>query len=365
MKKVLKGLLIVLVLLLFSATVFIVLLAFNEYRPDDVTELDVYEVTDTNLVSLDTDIKVLTFNTGYASLSETEDFVMDGGVKAKMDTEAEVQANVDGIIEIIQQQDADITMLQEVDVDSKRSYYIDQLDAYQDALSQNSVFAYNYRCIFVPFPVSTQAMGEVNSGVATFADYSIESATRIQAPGSAGWPMQLAHLKRCFLISRYNIDGSDKQLIVINVHLSAYDDGERRAEETAALLSTMTEETSKGNYVVVGGDFNQALPGSYTEVDNETTYTYPILETTEWFAPPIAYQGFLDNDFTFYADITTPTCRLLDKPLDKVNDELNQYYVIDGFIVSSNVTVDHYETVDAGFEYSDHNPVAINITLNS
>jgi hypothetical protein len=37
--------------------------------------------------------------------------------------------------------------------------------------------------------------------------------------------------------------------------------------------------------------------------------------------------------------------------------------VIDGFIVSPNVTVDTVETLDFGFQNSDHNPVYITVSL--
>jgi len=47
-------------------------------------------------------------------------------------------------------------------------------------------------------------------------------------------------------------------------------------------------------------------------------------------------------------------------PEDTVN---TQFYVIDGFICSPNVQIDSVNTVDAQFQYSDHNPVALEISL--
>jgi endonuclease/exonuclease/phosphatase family metal-dependent hydrolase len=37
--------------------------------------------------------------------------------------------------------------------------------------------------------------------------------------------------------------------------------------------------------------------------------------------------------------------------------------MIDGFIVSSNVSVDEVSTLDLGFAASDHNPVEMSVTL--
>ena len=58
-----------------------------------------------------------------------------------------------------------------------------------------------------------------------------------------------------------------------------------------------------------------------------------------------------------------PSCRLLDRPYDPADTENNQYYVIDGFIVSPNVTVSTVETLDLGFQNADHNPVCITVSL--
>ena len=37
--------------------------------------------------------------------------------------------------------------------------------------------------------------------------------------------------------------------------------------------------------------------------------------------------------------------------------------MIDGFLMTDNVKLNHVETVDLNFEYSDHNPVMVQVTL--
>ena len=375
MKRAFKFILILFVFVIAFGVGFILTLQLAEYKPDEITVLDIennYDDTSNNYIELGTSIKFLTFNIGYASLSETEDFVMDGGEKGRMDSQTEVQSNLEGISSILEREAADIYLLQEVDVDSSRSYEINQYVQFQELLGTSSVLAYNYRVIFVPFPLSfTQMMGKVNSGIATFSNYYASDASRVQLPGSFSWPLRLANLKRCILITRYPIDGSDKELVVINVHMSAYDDGSMRAEETAALQQIMKAETDSGNYVIVGGDFNQTLPGASTSIYNPETdtytyeYFYNLLDPTFWQAPPIDSEWFGQNDFIFGVDITNPSCRLLNHPLDKENPSNNQYYVIDGFIVSSNITILDVETLDESFKYSDHNPVIMEVILNN
>ncbi|OQX94032.1 MAG: hypothetical protein B6I17_00655 [Tenericutes bacterium 4572_104] len=374
MKRLFKIILVLLSLFIGFILAFILLLQIFEYRPADITELQIeHPVSDSteNYVSLDSTLKILTFNTGYASLSQTEDFVMDGGSKGRMDSLTEVETNMSGIAGILERENADIYLLQEVDTDSSRSYNTNQYEYYQNILGTSSVLAYNYRCIFVPFPFNpSQMMGKVNSGIVTYTDLYSENPIREQLPGSFSWPIRLAQLKRAILISRFPIASSDKELIVINVHMSAYDDGSLRELQTQALQEVVQTETDAGNYVIVGGDFNQTLPGAVDITYDSSTdsytydYLYELKEDTTWTAPPIDADWFIDNHYQFGVDTTNPTCRLLNHPYDTENENNNQYYVIDGFIVSQNITIQNIHTLDEDFKYSDHNPVVIEIKLN-
>ena len=62
-------------------------------------------------------------------------------------------------------------------------------------------------------------------------------------------------------------------------------------------------------------------------------------------------------------DTKTPSCRSLDKPLETLDTNKFQFYIIDGFIVSSNVEVTSLETKQMGFENTDHNPVVLKFKL--
>lgn len=366
-KKALKILLIVVIVIISAALLFVLTLQVFEYRPKETTVLEIANPLadeSTYYVPISETITVLTFNIGYASLSETEDFVMDGGVKARMDDSESVQANLDGIKGIIEDADADIYLIQEVDVDSSRSYHINQYAQLSDLVQMPVTLGYNYRCIFVPFPLNpSQMMGEVNSGIMTATDYYVESATRHQLPGEFSWPLRLANLKRCMVVSRLPIAGSDSELIVINVHLSAYDDGSMRLQEMAALQTLIQSEYDAGNYVIVGGDFNQTFPGSYTKTNDEYSYLYELKDPTYWQAYGMDSTWFNEHSWQILADNTVPTCRLLHQPYDPINLENNQYYVIDGFIVSPNVQVLSVTTLSENFKYSDHNPVKAEFQL--
>lgn len=300
-----------------------------------------------------TSFSILTMNTGYAALGEDEDFFMDGGTGVRPKSEEEVRNNMLGIEAIVQSADADFVFLQEVDTDSDRSFDINQWLQYEyDLEDYETRYALNYSCDYVPYPIPT-TIGKVHSGIATFSRYDISSATRYSLPCPFSWPTRIANLKRCMLVTRIPLENGDgKELVLVNFHLEAYDDGEGKAAQTEQLMNYLLEEYEKGNYVIAGGDFNQCFPG--------TQDTYPLKETSGWAA------GQLDRlpiGWQYAYDDSTPTCRLLNQPYDP-SSPLTQYYVIDGFIVSPNLTVSSTKTLNEGFVYTDHNPVLMEITLN-
>lgn len=295
---------------------------------------------------------ILTLNTGYAALGEDADFFMDGGKGVRGESEAQVKDNMLGVEALVRSADADFVLLQEVDTDSDRSFELNQWLQYEyDLEDYETRFALNYSCDYVPYPIP-ETIGKVHSGIATFSRYDISSATRYSLPCPFTWPMRIANLKRCMLVTRIPLDDKDgRELVLVNFHLEAYDDGEGKLAQTEQLMDYLTAEYEKGNYVIAGGDFNQCFPG--------TQDRYPLKETSGWAA------GQLDRlpaGWSYAYDDTTPTCRLLNQPYDP-NSPLTQYYVIDGFLVSPNVSVTAVETIDAGFVYSDHNPVRMEITL--
>jgi len=297
---------------------------------------------------------------------------MDGGEKGRMDTLEEVEANIAGISQILSDAAADFYLIQEVDVDSDRSYNTLQYATFSDLLDMPTTLGYNYRCLFVPFPFQIgQMMGSVNSGIMTSADFFVSSAERIQLPGTFSWPLRLANLKRCMTVTRLPISGSDKELVLINVHLSAYDDGTMRVQEMQALSELAQAEYADGNYVVIGGDFNQTFPGAVVSSETETAsavYKYPLNDPTYWEAFEMDADWVTDHGWSFGIDLDDedPTCRLLHQAYDAANRANNQYYLIDGFILSPNVEiVGEAEIIDQDFLYSDHNPVVVEFRLDS
>ena len=296
-------------------------------------------------------VTVLSWNVGYCGLGEESDFFMDGGKMSLAPSKEVVMKNYEGIKSFLAETNADFTVLQEVDEHSKRSYYVRQLEGFTSLLGENSAFAYNYKTDYVPFPIPT--LGKTYSGLLTMSKYRIESATRINLPCPFSWPISVANLKRGLLVTRVKVQGTEKELVLINLHLEAYDDGEGKAQQKKKLLDLINAEYEKGNYVIAGGDFNHVFP--------DTEALYPNNHKDLW--EPGVFEAEDVKNATLLCDKTTPTCRLLNQPYAPDDGVNTQYYVIDGFIVSDNITAT-VETVDLKFKYSDHNPVKLNAILN-
>lgn len=347
----LKTLLILVVLVVLVAAGVILWLTVTEYKPADVETLTVTAGARHDAAQIGQRYKIVTLNVGYAGLGREEDFFMDGGKNVQPKDQAEVNDNLSGLLSALSLQNADVCFLQETDKNSKRSFYIDESGYFARGLGMGSAFAYNYRCAFVPFP--WPPIGQVESGITTLNNLKVSEATRESLPVPFSWPIRTANLKRCMLVERLPLKDSDKSLVLVNLHLEAYSSDEGRKAQMDELATLLKAELRNGNYVIAGGDFNQAFPDSLEK--------YPLPENPIW-VPGTLTEADLPNGYTFAYDMGVPTCRALVTPYDGNRNELIAY-VIDGFMVSSNIKVNSVETIDLNFQNTDHQPVAMEFTL--
>lgn len=354
-QKILLVILIVVICIAALLAVLILILTVTEYKPKDEESLEVNGASSKE-ISIGDDITAMTWNIGYGALGDNADFFMDGGTSVRTADEDRVNENVSGIIREIQSIDPDVAFLQEVDENSTRSHHINEAQTISDSLSgYTNTYASNYRVLWIPYPIPN--IGKVDAGILSLTRYDIADSTRIQLPCPFSWPTRLGNLKRCLAVNRVKISGSDKELVLVNLHLEAYDSGEGKKKQTAMLRDVLETETAKGNYVIAAGDFNQ----TFSNVDNP----YPVLDGM-WEAGLIDISEFNDT-LQFCMDDSTPSCRSLDRSLadaESTAPDDFQYYIIDGFIVSNNITVHSVQTQDLEFKNSDHNPVVTTLTLN-
>lgn len=344
------GIIIVIAVLTIIST-YLIAIFVTEYRPKDIEYVDIKGKA-TKFLNKDEKIKIITNNIGYLALDKTQDFFMDGGNNVKPDSKKDIERNLKLLKSMLKKQDADIYLIQEVDINSKRSYYMNQQEQLEKEFLGVSAFALYHKCMYIPYPVF-DAVGKVESGMSVFSKYDMQS-TRYSLPGAYNSIMKAIMFKRCIMEQRIKIDNIDKELIVYNVHFEAYDKGNTRQEQLEFLKDLIVKEYSKGNYVIVGGDFNHKFP----DANNDK---YPVIDESHFKAKNIGKE-FLPENFSYAYDDTKPTARLLNKPYSGDYKE-TQLYVLDGFIVSDNIEVVNVKTLENGFIYSDHHPVLLEVKL--
>jgi len=349
--RILRGVGIVLGVVVLAVAFLFGWLTLAEYKPDDVESVEI-EGTAKDVLYPGSSLRIVSWNIGYGALGDNADFFMDGGTGVRTADEPRVRENIQAVIDELALLTPDVVLLQECDRDSDRSYSVDEAAWITDELALGqSTFAYNYRCLFVPFPVPP--IGGVNSGLLTLTAYPVAASERIALPCPFSWPLRLGNLKRCLMLDRIPLSGSDKELVLINLHLEAYDSGEGKIAQTAMLREVLQAEAEKGNYVIAGGDFNQIF--------SSLVNPFPSQEGM-WLPGEIDAAAFGDG-WQCLMDTALPSCRSLDKPLVGAELDSFQYYLIDGFIVSEGIAVLGLQTQDLGFVNSDHNPVVLDVQL--
>lgn len=343
---------IIVAILVVFILALVAFLTVTEYNPPATQEIEIHGVARETLEPGQS-VSVVTWNAGYGGLSGQADFFMDGGDGVRTVSHDGVLANLAGIEDELAALDPDFIFLQEVDQDSERTYGINERARIATAFAPAyaSAYALNYDVAYVPYPLPP--IGAVESGIMTLSRMQASNAERIQLPCPFSWPVRLGNLKRCLLVERLPIRGSSAELVLVNLHLEAYDDGEGKEAQTAMLLQLLQDEYAKGNYVIAGGDFNQSFP--------DGTDRYPIASGADWTPGTL---GDLPAGWQYAWDSAAPTCRLLNQPYS-AGSSGTQFYVIDGFILSPNVEPVSVRTQDAEFAVTDHNPVVLEARLVS
>ena len=338
-------------LILVPVVIFIFLLIYgtlSDYRPEK--EILLTEQADAPIVK-DSSFNLLIWNLGYCGLGDNMDFFYDGGEGVRS-TRVRVAENMKGVVDFVGTLDSvDFLLFQEVDLDSRRSYRTDQL-AVLGALypDYHSSIGMNYDVFFVPLPPSNP-YGKVSSGIATLGRFQSSKSVRHSFPGNYSWPMGVFMLDRCFLVNRYPLE-EGKQLLVINTHNSAYDDGSLKKEQMEYLHGFLTGEYDKGNYIIVGGDWNQTPFGFQPEFEKNIFDTEQLTYIEE---------GYLPGDWTWLFDPGVPTNRRIDIPYDPV---VSRTTVIDYYLLSPNLEGVSVHGVNLDFKNSDHHPVLAKIRMN-
>ena len=330
-----------------------VLLAF--YRLEDGLALPVSRGAEAGAAEVGTQYRLVSYNIGFGAYSDDFTFFMDGGSESRARSPEAVYENLDGAAGALAELAPDLVLLQEVDRDGTRSHHIDQADHMLRAAGEgwDSTFSQNYDSPYLLWP-PLEPHGANRSGLLTLSRFPVSSALRRSLPIEEG-VMKLVDLDRCYAVHRIpTADGHE--LVLYNVHLSAYtSDGTIAEEQMAMLFSDMLSEYQRGNYAIAGGDFNKDLPGNSAEIfgisGEDYTWAQPV--------PPELVPAGLSLAVPLDEAEPVPSCRNADRPYGPEDFVLT----VDGFVVSDNVTVAAGGALDTGFRWSDHNPVYLDFIL--
>ena len=286
------------------------------------------------------EIAVLSWNLGFGGLGEGAEYCPDGGHRLIPSARRDVSRYVEGIGGFVQRSGAEVFLFQEAAGPSAVNRRVDLLAELQRRLPGH----WN-----VCSPEVRLRLPRVSVGLAVFAPGAPQAAERLELPQEKknGW--QHFHL----LVARFPVSGGRGELVLADVHLSAFDAGASvRGRQLAAVREFLLGEAARGNHVVAGGDWNLLLADTHFPHTTRQRYlgwVHPL--------PP----DFLPPGWRLAADEEVPSVRSLERPYTRGE---NYTAVIDGFVVSPNVTVLEVRTADLGFRFSDHQPVLARLRLD-
>jgi len=365
LKRILIYISIVLLVLVVLVGGYLGYIMIQYYRYDSIVNLKIDRNSDNTTISTHREYSITTYNIGFGAYNHDYSFFMDEGymkdgtyVKGKYATARSkkiVLENTNGAINTVKNLNSDFVFFQEVDKKATRSYNVNQYKMLMESFGDySSVYASNFHSAYLLYPFN-DPIGKTEAGIVTLSKYKVNDAVRYRLPIDESFPNKFFDLDRCFMITRYTVSDG-REIVLINVHLSAYDEGGvYRKKQLELLNSVLKEEKEKGNYVIAGGDFNHDIANSLKSFPTNQ-------KVPEWVY--VLSNEDLEEGYSFVAGNNIPTCRSTDMPYTK---DSNYSVVIDGFIVSDNVMVTGVENIaqENGelFLYSDHNPVQMKFVL--
>lgn len=351
-KKVIRIVLVLILVPVMTLSAFLVYITLTDYKPEPIVVLERSEtMADSSLTQKS--LSLISWNLGYAGLGNEMDFFYDGGSRVR-DTYDNTLTNLQEILGFLKSSDSlPFWFLQEIDLDSDRTYNLDQMELVKNTLpSYYATFALNYKVPFVPLPPANP-MGKVTSGMATLSDFKASESLRVAYPLITSWPDRLFLLDRCFILNRYLLaDG--RSLCLINTHNTAFIyDTVLRRKELETIKKVMLHEYNQGNFVVAGGDWNQEPPSFHPDA----FFGGHRFGLTQVQMP----ENFLPNTWQWVYDNTLPTNRRVDTPYTKGETMTS---TIDYLVFSPSITVETVRAIDLNFAHSDHNPIYVRFKLN-
>ena len=351
-KTILKVVAIILAVIVLIVGGYIIYAFASYHRIEDNKALTVdNRGTVVEEASVNETYSIMTYNIGFGAYESDYSFFMDGGDSSWAKSKDGLILNIDGIGNDVKSVNPDIVILQEVDTDGTRTYHVDEAEQLKNIFGySNYVFSQNFDSPFLFWPL-TEPHGKNQSGLLTCSSLYFSSSLRRSLPVSTSLK-RIVDLDRCYSITRIPVDNG-KELCIFNVHLSAYgSDASVREGQLGMLMGDIRKEVENGNYVICGGDFNHNLRGESDEGVPDWAQPFPIEKL-----PSGSNLGFKVAE---EVDIEHNSCRNSD--IAWIPGETFTV-LADGFIVSDNVEVITYKSLDWDFQRSDHDPIYMEFKL--
>jgi len=247
MKKLARTIAFLLVVFLFAFGIFYFWAQSANWSPDKHAEL-----LHTKIRSPlhDSTFSLLTYNIGYLSGMTNNEAVKRN--RSLFDS------NLQNAQNLIKQLQPDIVCFQEIDYESSRSYEVNQEEALTKTGYTYTARAINWDKKYVAFPYWPISMhfGKIVSGQSVLSKYPIESQQidTLAKVATAPFFYNAFYLERLAQIIKVKVNKRD--IIVINVHLEAFDHETRRIHTLKVL--ELYKKYSRNYPVILCGDFNSS-----------------------------------------------------------------------------------------------------------
>ena len=246
MKRFLKYLLRFFLLLIVAFVIFFF------WASSPTLELSEYQALNANetksIQENDTVFSIVTYNIGYLSGMTNN--------RAVESPQELFDANMAKVVSEIKKVKPDIMAFQEIDFDAARSSHINQEEELAKLGYGYRAKAVNWDETYVPFPYWPFSMhfGKVVSGQSIISKYPLKEHQRIvlQRVGDAPFYRDAFYLERLAQVVKVILNG--KEVVVINIHLEAYEK-ETRAKQFEEVLAIFNEYKDRYPTILLG-DFN-------------------------------------------------------------------------------------------------------------
>ena len=286
-------------------------------------------------------LTVMTWNIGFAGLGKDADLIADNGKSLRALGAGDIALAAEKIADRLAGTRADVICLQENAEAGFLTRGVPVRRLIDTALSNRQN---HYWCDMKT--VAVPPLLKIDHGMSVHSGIDLEQCLAETFPQDDVYHLGVLKKHYGALICRSRIEGSDREWVIFNVHLSAFDeDGAARQQQFGRLMELATAEYAKQNFVVIAGDWNMRLaPTEFPHQADRKQASWMIEFPVE----------MLPKGWQLAVDQGAPSVRSLNEPYTAGR---NFRTIVDGFVHSPNVTLEEVRTADLEFELSDHNPV--------